>query len=610
MSANASRSREGLNAEVLRLQMAPGALLAESLVAAGEGIALPCSGRGSCGKCRVVVSGALAEPTDIELQHLSPEDLAAGARLACQARSSGGEVIVRALRKMSDFAILVDGYSRAPARDTNLEVTTVTLPVATPDALSEWDRLYGAGNGAFQVQEPSLNVLRMIPTALDANEAELELAFFAGNLAAVRPARKRNRYYGVAFDIGTTTLVAYLVNLRSGQVISALPRSNPQAAHGADVMSRISFSSTREGLDRLHDEISNAMAEMATSLAASRGLSLQDIVAISTVGNTCMHHLLLGITPTRLGQSPYLPIHRTELVLRGSQVGLMEFGDALVWTGPIIGGFVGADAVAAAVAGGLLTDGRPRLLVDLGTNGEILLAANGRVLACSAAAGPALEGVQISCGMRAEPGAIDGVTLSPAGVELHVLGQAVPRGICGSGLIDVVAELLRTGVLDETGRFNSPGEVEVAAGKGLASHLVENERGWAFRLVGGPNPVDLTQGDIREVQLAKGAIRAAVDICCMEMGISVDDISEVLLAGAFGTYIRKDNAMRIGLLPPLSLRSIRSIGNAAGAGAVLALTSRSARAESIALAAKAEHLDLGGQLAFQERFVDAMLFLQ
>lgn len=611
MSADAERTQEAADHQVVCLSMPPGSLLSEQLVAAGEGIALPCNGRGSCGKCRAVVSGALAPPNETELQHLSPEDLAAGVRLACQARSTGGEVLVHSVPKASDFAILVEGYGQVPARDANLQVSRVVLPPAVPDSLSEWNRLSLASDGVLNNQEPSLSVLRMVPTALDSGSQELELARFADHLVSVRPARKRNRYYGVAFDIGTTTLVAYLVNLRSGQVVGALPRANPQAAHGADVMSRISYSGTPGGLERLHTEITSAVADMASSLAASRGLSLQEIAVIGAVGNTCMHHLLLGIPTARLGQSPYLPVHRTELLTPASQLQLAGFANTLVWTGPIIGGFVGADAVAAAVAGQLLADEKPRLLIDLGTNGEILLAAKGRLLACSAAAGPALEGVQISCGMRAEPGAIDGVTLTRGDVELHLLGTAVePRGICGSGLIDAVAELLRMGVIDETGRFNSPGEVGGKGHKALAKRLVQTEQGWAFRLTEGSRPVDLTQADIREVQLAKGAIRAAVEICCLEMGIATGDISQVMLAGAFGTYIRKDNAMRIGLLPPLPLRRVRSIGNAAGAGAVLAITSRAARAAGVDLARRAEHVDLGGQLTFQERFVDAMLFDQ
>jgi uncharacterized 2Fe-2S/4Fe-4S cluster protein (DUF4445 family) len=314
----------------------------------------------------------------------------------------------------------------------------------------------------------------------------VETASFAGNLVTIRPGAKRNRYYGVAFDIGTTTMVAYLVNLRSGQVVAALPRSNPQAAHGADVMSRICFAEQPEGLARLQGEVTAAMSDMAMALATQRGLSLNDVVAISAVGNTCMHHLLLGIPPARLGQSPYLPVGRHELFSQGKDIGLTAFPDSLVWTGPIIGGFVGADAVAAGVAGQLLADPKPRLLIDLGTNGEILLSANGRVLACSAAAGPAFEGVQISCGMWAEQGAIDGVDISPTGVGLHVLGKdAPPRGICGSGLIDAVAEMLRTGVIDETGRFNSQEEVAASAGPPIAACLVEKDGNTVFRLAEG-----------------------------------------------------------------------------------------------------------------------------
>ena len=385
--------------------------------------------------------------------------------------------------------------------------------------------------------------------------------------------------------------------------------ANPQAAHGADVMSRIVYASSAEGLTVLHREIASTMADMARTLASDRDIPARDIAVMSAVGNTCMHHLILGISPRQLGQSPYLPVHKSEVFSTGVQLELEGFADTLLWSGPIIGGFVGADAVAAAVAGRLLEDDEPRLLIDLGTNGEILLQAKGRVLACSAAAGPAFEGVQIRHGMRAEPGAIDGVSLSSTGLELHVLGENEPaRGICGSGLIDLVAELLRLGMIDETGRLRTRDEVAALGYPKLAHHVIQTDDGLAFGLTESPNSIYLTQGDIRQVQLAKGAIRAAIEICCQRMDIHVSEISQVLLAGAFGTYIRKDNAVRIGLLPDIPLPRIDSIGNAAGAGAVLALTSRAARNAAVELAQRAEHVDLGGELAFQERFVDAMLF--
>lgn len=600
MTGSSNRNNES---QTIRLRMTSGDLISEKLIAAGEHITLPCNGRGSCGKCRALVSGDLEPPTDIELQHLSPEDLAAGMRLTCQARARGGEVSVSSWPKTSDFAILVEGYSAKEAKDPNLEVKKVNLAPSVPADLSEWDRL---GVGQDYV---NLDLIRSLPEVLNRTGSELQLAHFAERLVSIRSSQEPARYFGVAFDIGTTTLVGYLVNLRSGRVVNAMPRSNPQAAHGADVMSRIGHATTPEGLAQLRTEITSAISDIVRGLAQSQNIPLADIVAISAVGNTCMHHLLLGLPPYRLGQSPYLPIYRHEILTTGAQLLLPGLVQTLVWTGPIIGGFVGSDAVAAAIAGELLADEQPRLLVDLGTNGEILLAGHGRILACSAAAGPAFEGVQISCGMRAEPGAIDGVSMDSDGVKLQVLGDSVPpRGLCGSGLIDTVAELVRMGAVDETGRFVAAEQLIEAGHRGLAEHLVDTGNGTVFRLVDDVCCIDLTQGDIREVQLAKAAIRAAIEVCCLELGISSDQISDVVLAGAFGTYIRKDNAMRIGLLPEVPLRRIRSIGNAAGAGAVLALTSRRARVATLDLANRAEHVDLGGHPLFQERFVDAMLF--
>lgn len=596
--------------ESLHLQMKDGELLADSLVAAGESITLPCSGRGTCGKCRARVFGALQAPNGIELQHLSTADLAAGLRLVCQARSSGGEVVVHSLPKASDFGILVDGCGDLHLGDSNLRLQRIHLPQALPESLSDWERLMSASNGTMQDESPHLGLLRAVPEVVTGDAQQLEVAHFAERLLCIRPVdHGRLDYYGVAYDIGTTTLVAYLVDLQNREVIGALPRANPQAAHGADVMSRINVASEPEGLRLLHREIISVMEEMASTLASSTQVAPRNIVAMSIVGNTCMHHLCLGLSPTRLGQSPYLPVHRAEVFTTGAALGMDAFPDTVLWSGPLIGGFVGADAVAAAVAGQLLTDDQPRLLVDLGTNGEILLSAHGRIWACSAAAGPAFEGVQILHGMRAEPGAIDGVALSSDGVELHVLGDCdFATGICGSGLIDLVAELVRLDVIDGTGRLRSAAEVTAAGKPELARRVVETARGTAFRLTQEPQTIDFTQADIRQVQLAKGAIRAAIDICCVRAGITASDLDEVLLAGAFGTYIRKDSALRIGLLPSLPLPRIRSLGNAAGAGAVLALVSEAARAACIDLAARAEHVDLGGEPVFQERFMEALFF--
>lgn len=600
-----------MNNPLLTLQLAADELLAAALVNAGQKITLPCNGRGSCGKCRAIVDGALCPPNDIELQHLSPDELAAGVRLACQARASGGEVRFYSLPKVSDFGILVEGYDTSGAIDSNLTVTRLTLSPATHNSVSEWKRVTAADDANnLPSDPPPLFLLQNLPDVFAAAAGQVEVAAFAQRLVSIRPAKSRKPFYGIAYDIGTTTMVAYLVNLNNGKVVTVLPRSNPQAAHGADVMSRINHASQSAGLQQLHDELVAAMDDMAATLALQTGIAFTDIVTFSTVGNTCMHHLLLGISPTPLGQTPYLPVYTEELFTWGRDLGFSRFAHCLVWTGPVVGGFVGADAVAAGVAGKLLSDEQPRLLIDLGTNGEILLSAHGRILACSAAAGPAFEGVQISCGMRAQEGAIDGLVLDEDGVKLHVLGENVaPAGICGSGLIDAVAEMLRVGVIDETGRFNSPAEVAASTGPAVASRLVEQDGNWAFRLTTGEQALTLTQADIREVQLAKGAIRAAIEICCDEMKISSDEITQVLLAGAFGNYIRKDNAVRLGLLPAIPLRRINSIGNAAGAGAVLALASQQARAASVSLAAQAEHVDLGGHPAFQEKFVDAMLFL-
>ncbi|HHW10497.1 MAG TPA: DUF4445 domain-containing protein [Firmicutes bacterium] len=611
--------------DVIILDLPVGTPLVAALSAAGRSVALPCGGRGTCGKCRATVSGAISPPTPQEMKKLSPAELAAGVRLLCQVKSTGGEVAVADAPPSGTLTVLVEGYTPEKAADAGtahaekaaLAEKAQTLAmhkVKNDDAAavrSRWEQLSAQVPPALSAA--ALPLLRRLGALYD--KTSLTAVAWAGQLAALTPALKDDdTLYGIAFDIGTTTLVGYLVDLQSGQVVEAEPLGNPQEIHGADLMSRIAHAGAPVGLQELHEEITGALSAMARRLAERRGLPKEKVIAFTAVGNTCMIHLLLGVPPTSLGLSPYMPIFHQATVGWAQEIGITGFPHARFWTGPIIGGFLGADAVAAAVAGRLRRDDRPRLLIDLGTNGEILLSARGKLLACSAAAGPAFEGVHLTCGMRAEAGAISAVLFTPAGLELTIIGgHTVPRGICGSGLVDTVAGLVEAGIIDGGGRLLSAAEAQKSpAAAPLADRLLETATGPVFRLhegePGNQPPVDLSQKDIRDVQLAKGAIRAAIEIACQELGLSPTDLDEILLAGGFGTFIRAKSAVTMGLLPPVPLHRIRSIGNAAGAGSIMALVSPEAMAEMDHLAATAEHLELNTHAAFQERFIEAMMF--
>ena len=379
--------------------------------------------------------------------------------------------------------------------------------------------------------------------------------------------------YVLAFDIGTTTVVAYLLDGRTGAQIATASGKNPQGQFGADVISRIEYA-LQGGGEALQRCIREAMGRLTEELCTRTGIAKEDIGAVSMVGNTAMHHLLLGIDPSPLVIPPYMPkVFEALEYDRGCQVRVL----------PNIAGFVGGDTVGCMAATRFDQLEDLSLLIDIGTNGEMVLGSRNRRIACSTAAGPAFEGAKISCGMRGAEGAVDHVWLENGEVKYHVIGDAVPEGLCGSGLLDLVAVLLELEIIDESG------------------YLEDKE----YRLC---DHVVLTQKDIREVQLAKAAIRAGIELLAEKMGVEVPAIQAVYLAGAFGNYLTPASACRIGMIPPVLLDRIRPIGNAAGEGAKLCALNREEYLYSQRLASETEFLELASLPQFQDCYVDALEF--
>lgn len=385
--------------------------------------------------------------------------------------------------------------------------------------------------------------------------------------------------YALGFDVGTTTLAAYLLSGETGAQLAEASCMNPQSQYGADVISRIQMA-IEGGGETLRRCVLDALAGLTEKLAEKAGISAGDITAAAVVGNTAMHHLLLGIDPTSLVTPPYMPKVSKAMELPGEEL-LPIRGTVRVL--PNIAGFVGGDTVGCMVATRFDQLEELTLLIDIGTNGEMVLGNRRRRLACSTAAGPAFEGARISCGMRGVAGAVDHVTWKEGKISFHVLGDGPAEGLCGSGLLDLTAALLEEGTIDETG------------------HL---ENG-AYCLSPG---VTLTQKDVREVQLAKGAIRAGIELLAKELGAAVADIQTVYLAGAFGNYLNPASACRIGMIPPVLENRIVPIGNAAGEGAKLCAVSREEFAYSQRLAQSTEFLELASLPEFQDRFIDSLGF--
>jgi len=405
--------------------------------------------------------------------------------------------------------------------------------------------------------------------------------------------------------------VVYLLDLRTGQQLAVAAGMNAQMAYGDDVVSRIRHAMQgRRARRQLQRAVIRVLNDLIRQAARSAGVSLQRVYLLTAVGNTCMMHLFLGLDPTPLGLAPYVPVVRQPWEVAAQELGLRVNPQARVYVLPNIASFVGADTVGMVLThlwGGEGT----ALAIDIGTNGEIVLRHRGRIMACSAAAGPAFEGARITHGMRGAPGAISRVRLNEQ-VEIDTIGHRPPQGICGSGLVDVIAQMLERGLLDSTGRIAAPEEVPQVSDE-LRSRLVTSDSNQAFVLARAEEsatgePVVLSQRDVRELQLAKGSIRAATNTLLKTVGVELEEIERLYLAGGFGNYLDIANARRIGLLPPLPLERIEGVGNAAGAGAKLALLSVEERRRAAELARQVEHLELCGNPDYQMEFMETMLF--
>ncbi len=418
------------------------------------------------------------------------------------------------------------------------------------------------------------------------------------------------RLYGLAVDLGTTTVVAKLINLRDGQCEGLESGMNPQVRFGDDVISRIQYASDDGKLAELHNATIDGLNRMIEGLCRQGGIEAEHIYEACVVGNTTMNHLLLKLPVAQLGRAPYKAYSLEAKDVPAGDLGLNINPGGIVHTPPNIAGFVGSDTTAVALAVDIDFAEEVTLAVDIGTNGELVLGTKDKLYSASCAAGPALEGARISCGSRGVEGAIEAVVKNGDDIDVDVIGNVGARSICGSGLIDAVAVSLDLGIIDRTGRFLRKEELRTLA-EGIISRVIEKDGQPAFVLTGGEREgrqVILTQQDIRQVQLAKAAIRAGMILLERKMSLADADISDILLAGAFGNYIRRESALRIGLLPDVPLEKIRFVGNAASSGARMILLNRACRRRAIKLARKIEYLEIAHEAEFANVYAGCMMF--
>jgi len=605
----------------VRGNVTAGATVAEAASRLAVPIAQPCGGQGQCGKCQCVVRGARVEEAGDQRGALGGSLYDRGVRLACQtALLSDAEVEILPAARVGEQRILEDASPQLAtvAPDVCLAKTYLELePPTLEDQRADLDRIVEALTtaGAEADVAGAARVVRGLAGLCRASQYRVTAVTADGALVAVEPGDTRDHAYAVAVDIGTTTVVAYLADLHSGRRRAIASAVNPQVAYGDDVVSRIGYLKDHEdGIATLTRAIVSTLDELVGELATEAGIDDAWIYRIVVVGNATMTHLLWGADPSAIAQAPYIPTYRMSLDGRAADVGLRRAAQARLVSLPGIAGWIGADTTGVILSARLHEAAEPFVAVDIGTNGEIVLGRDGRLLACSAAAGPAFEGAQILQGMRAASGAVDTVDL--VGSEFHytTIGGAPARGICGSGLFDAMATLRRAGVVSEAGTMLRPGSSEAA---GLAPELgarltlVDDQP--AFVLVPDAGtaiegPVVLTQRDVRQIQLAKGAIAAGIQIGLGELGIEPGQVARVVLAGAFGSYVRPQSAADVGLFPPELVARTASVGNAAGAGAYVAALSDRCLREADAIAASVEYLELATRLDFSEAFAEAMMF--
>ena len=578
-----------------------------TLFSAAHWIGLPidstCGGRGTCGKCKVQVLEGGAEITTADRKQLRPIELEAGWRLSCQAKVyQDTTVTVPELLRVPKAATM--GVNRLVLLDPNVRKVFVELSEPSlEDQRSDLERLRDALTAEGFDMKADLRVLRGLPVVLRDAGFTVTAVLGGDALIAVEPGDTREESYGVAVDLGTTTVVGTLMNLKTGMAEAVRSTLNGQAPFGADVISRISHGMQGdEAKAELRDAVRRTINTILSELYESAGVSRDRVYEMVIVGNATMLHLMLGIDATPISMMPFTPAFTDPLYLPALDVGIDIHPAGYVQTLPVIGAYVGADIVAGIMATGLAREDKMRVFVDVGTNGEIVLGSVKRVLCTAAPAGPAFEGSQIRCGMRATEGAIEGVTLTDH-VELQVIGgDIVPRGICGSGLVDTVAQLRLAGLLDVGGKMRSREEVPEHP---LSDRLITVEGVRAFLL--GKN-VYLTQRDVRELQFGKGSIATGIKVLMDVMGVSATDLDEVLLGGSFGSYLNPESAKIIGLVPAVDVDRILSVGNTAGEGAKMALLSFRERQVAFELPDKVEYVELSGRSDFNDSFVSVLQF--
>ncbi len=607
--------------------------LREAAQRLGVGIESTCGGQEICAKCQVIIEEGefpkhglissqdhVTPPNEQEKRLARIKHLRPGVRLACIARVTGDLLVsIPEYAQAQKQIVVKSAGERVIPIDPIIRTLFVKLPPARIDDRSDQERILALVTERYGLEGLVFDypALQALPIAVRAGKGDLTLTVWDERfILRVQPGL-HDRPIGLAVDIGSTTLAAYLCDLHSGELLATTSAMNPQVSFGDDIMSRISYANEAEnGRDQLQLSVVQAINALGEQAAFEAGVEPEDIVDCTLVGNTVMHHLVLNLDPSSLGTLPFTPVASGPLDLRAAFLGLHFNPAARVHVLPLEAGYVGADNVAVILAEEPHHQDEITLIVDVGTNGEIVLGNRERLLCTSSPTGPAFEGAQITHGMRAAEGAIERVRIDSLTREVRfkVIGSqnwsdepsdrvALARGICGSGILEAVAELFTAGVLRPNGRFDP---------KCNSNRLVRLENGqqaFVLALAGQSvtgQPILLTQSDVRAVQLAKGALYTGAKMLMNELG--VDHVEQIILAGAFGSLIDKRRAMVIGMIPDCDLKRVHAVGNAAGDGARIALLNKAKRKEAAQVALWTQHITTPLEGEFQKLFVESLAF--
>lgn len=594
------------------VKISSGKTILEAAKIAGVDLISICGGLGKCGKCRVIIKKGKDKTnslTSIERDFLSEAEVAAGYRLACQTVIRGSLIVwIPEESRTGKQRLQIEGIETPVKLKPYIKKYFVELPKPNlQDIRSDADRLLDELKKTYGLRDLELDyeILLHLPSILREGGWKVTATVWDNKrIIDIDPGNTTERMFGYAVDVGTTKIAGYLLDLNTGVVLAVDSLMNPQTSYGEDVISRITYASySQDNLKKLQKAAIGGVNQVLKKLLNKTGINPREVYEMTVVGNTAMHHIFLGICPKYVALAPYAPAVKGGVDVKARELGVNINPGGNVHALPVIGGFVGADTVAVILATEIYKRDELCMALDIGTNTEVVLGNRGKILAVSCASGPAFEGAHIKYGMRATSGAIEKVQIDPQTLEVKykTIDGVKPYGICGSAMVDILAEMLKAGIIDISGAFNK--DVN-------SPRLRRGEDGLEFVLAWGDETatgkdIVVTQKDIREIQLAKAAIHTGCTILMRKLNVDESDIEALFIAGAFGSYIDPENARTIGMYPEISLSKVQIVGNAAGTGARMALVSEIIRKKAEEISRKVNYIELGAEPDFQAEFINS-----